>query len=128
MDNDLLKLFIGSVILLVVFFKAPAELLGLLVKYIGGTITLFVILVFILATVYYLLYRSLVNISEWVWDDVFERHISSGEKITEEDIPHWSKLRLAHATTNMENWLSGDFRWVSYERYYEVMVESLLDE
>lgn len=126
--TKLLAPLVGSVIGLIAVTQLAVETLGLLVKYIGGAIAIGVIALYVFVGGYAVLIRLLTKIGNLAWGDVLERHLYTDEEITKDDVPHWSRIWIAYASSLLREWLQGNFKWVSFEAYHDDMVTPLLED
>lgn len=126
--TKLLAPFVGSVITLVAVTQIAVETLGLILKYVGGTIAVGVIALYVFVGGYAVLIRTLTKLGNLAWGDVLERHLYTDEEITEDDVPHWSRIWIAYASSLIREWLQGNFKWVSFKAYHDDMVTPLLED
>lgn len=126
--TKLLAPFVGSVITLVAVTQIAVETLGLILKYVGGTIAVGVIALYVFVGGYAVLIRTLTKLGNLAWGDVLERHLYTDEEITEDDVPHWSRIWIAYASSLLREWLQGNFKWVSFKAYHDDMVTPLLED
>jgi len=131
MSVDYMKLFaplVASVLFLGAVIQIPAELLGIALKYAGGAIAIGVIVLYVIFVGKPLAICGLTNIGSLAWGDIFERHLYTDEKIIEDDIPHWTRIWIAYASSLLREWLKGNFKLVSFKAYYNDMVVPLLED
>lgn len=126
--TKLLAPLVGSVLALVAVTQLSVELLGLALKYVGGAIAVGVIALYVFVGGYAILIRGLTKLGNLAWGDVLEKHLYSDEEVTEEDVPHWSRIWVAYASSLLREWLKGNFKWVSFEAYHDDMVTPLLED
>jgi len=120
--------FIASILTVILFQQLAVETLGLILKYVGGAIAITIIVLYLVVGGYAIVYRGLIKIGSLAWGDVLEKHLYTDKEITKEDVPHKSRIWIAYASSLLQEWISGNPKWVSFDAYYDDMVSPLLED
>lgn len=124
----LLSPFVVAIVLFSAAYTLPTELLGAIVKYVGGGAAVVTITAYIIGMVYFVIIRGLTKIGGLAWGDVLERYLDDTDSVGAEDVPHWTRIWVAYASSLLREWFKGNFQWVSFKAYHKDMVEPLVDE
>ena len=130
MNRSYVKFFtppVGAVLLLAAVTQLPLRLLGLGLRYGGGILAVIVVLLYVYLVGKVFLIEGLRKLGSLAWGDVIERHMYTEEELTKEDVPHWTRIWVAYASSLLQSWLQGNFQWVSFRAYYNDMVPPLLE-
>lgn len=125
--KSVLAPLLGSIAVLTMVLMASIQTLGTIAKYGGIAVASTVIAVYIGIGLYTILYRGLTKLGSLAWGDVLEKHLDKEKQVTEEDIPHWSRIWVAYSASLIREWLGGNLKWVSFSDYYDDMVNPLLE-
>lgn len=118
---------IGSIALFATVMTVSIQTLGSIVKFGGIAVAIVVITLYIGVGSYAVIYRGLTKLGSLAWGDVLDKHLSEEQEVTEEDIPHWSRIWVAYSASLVREWLSGNLKWVSFSDYYDDMVTPILE-